>query len=72
MFIDIGGGWQVNLAHVARIHTVDSGGAGTVLKFYSPADVHLGDFQAEAPDQLMRVLELVHGYGHLQRPAGEP
>ncbi|GIZ52796.1 hypothetical protein [Noviherbaspirillum aridicola] len=67
MFIDIGGGWQINLSQVARIHTIDSGGAGTMLKFYSPSNEHLGDFQAETPEQLTRVLDQLHCYGRMER-----
>ena len=67
MFIEIGGGWQINLAQVARVHTIDSGGAGTVLKFYSPSNEHLGDFRPETPEQLTRVLDLLHGYGRMNR-----
>ncbi|HEY8607943.1 MAG TPA: hypothetical protein VIM12_12585 [Noviherbaspirillum sp.] len=66
MFIDIGGGWQVNLAHVACIHTIDSGSVGTVLKFYSTTNEHLGDFSPESPEQLARVLDLVHSFGRMQ------
>jgi hypothetical protein len=63
MFIDIGEGWQVNLALVAKIHVVDMGGSGTVFKFYSPSNDHLGDFNASTPEDMKRVLDLVRSYG---------
>jgi hypothetical protein len=33
MFIEIDAGWQVNLAHVAKVHIVDAGAVGTSVKF---------------------------------------
>ncbi|KRB93116.1 hypothetical protein [Noviherbaspirillum sp. Root189] len=68
MFIEIGDGWHVNLAHIAKIHVVDQGGAGTILKLYSLTNDHLGDFNATSPEELMRVLNLVHSYGKIPTP----
>lgn len=63
VFIDIGAGWHVNLAQVARIHVVDSGGIGTTLKFYSPANEHLGDFTPATPEELTQMLQLIDSFG---------
>jgi len=43
MFIEIDGGRHANLAHVAKVHVVESGAAGTSVKFYSLTGQRLGD-----------------------------
>jgi len=63
MFIEIGDGWHINLAHVAKVHVVDQGGIGTTLKLYSLTNDHLGDFNPRSPEELMRVLNVIHSYG---------
>jgi hypothetical protein len=70
MFIEVGEGWHVNLAHVAKIHVVDAGGAGTVLKFYSAMNNHLGDFVPETPDGLMQVLSQIESFGKVRTNIG--
>jgi len=64
MFIEVGGGWHVNLSLVAKVHVLDQGGAGTVLKFYSASDQHLGDFSPSAPDELQRILQVIQSFGN--------
>ncbi|MEC4721627.1 hypothetical protein RY831_20885 [Noviherbaspirillum sp. CPCC 100848] len=68
MFIEIGNGWHINLAHVAKVHVVDQGGIGTTLKLYSLTNDHLGDFNPSSPEELMRVLNLIHSYGKTPTP----
>lgn len=69
MFIEIGEGWHVNLAHVAKVHVVDSGVVGTAIKFYSPSNDHLGDFTPATPEELGRVLDAIHAFGKAQQGA---
>jgi hypothetical protein len=66
MFIEIGAGWHVNLALVAKIHVVDNGVSGTVFKFYSPSNDHMGDFTPATPEDMQRVLGLVQSFGKVQ------
>lgn len=63
MFIDTGKGWHLNLAHVARIHVMDHGGAGTSLKFYSASGEALGECNPATPEQLDELLRLIQQYG---------
>lgn len=63
MFADVGNGVLVNLSLVARIHLVNLGAAGTVLKFYSPANELLADFAPPSPEELDRVMAVIHGFG---------
>lgn len=63
MYIDIGEGWHINLAYVARIHVVDNGGAGTSIKFYSATNQPLGDFNPSSPEDLAQVLNAIRSYG---------
>ena len=64
MFIEVGGGWHLNLSHVAKVHVVDQGGVGTVVKFYSASDQHLGDFSPSTPDELQRILQIIQSFGN--------
>ena len=70
MFIEIGEGWHVNLSHVAKIHVVDTGGAGTVVKFYSSTNEHLADFVPQTPDRLMDVLNRIESFGKVRTNIG--
>jgi hypothetical protein len=63
MFIDIGGGWHVNLTQVTRIHVVDSGPSGVTIKFYAHNNEHLGDCTPSSPEEMQRVLGLVQAFG---------
>lgn len=63
MFADVGNGVLVNLALVARIHLINLGAAGTVVKFYSPANELLADFTPPTPEELDRVMSVIHAYG---------
>jgi len=63
MFIEIGEGWHVNLCLVAKIHVLDAGGTGTVLKFYSSTNEHLGDCVPQTPERLMEVMNQIASFG---------
>jgi hypothetical protein len=63
MFAEVGNGMLVNLALVARIHVVNHGASGTILKFYSPNNELLADYQPATPEDLERVMGVIQSFG---------
>lgn len=63
MFIDTGGGWHLNLAHVARIHVVDHGGSGASIKFYSASGEAMGECNPGTPEALAVLLRTIQDFG---------
>ncbi len=63
MFIDIGKGWHLNLAHVARVHVMDHGGSGISIKFYGACGDALGECNPATPEELSALMRLVQIYG---------
>jgi hypothetical protein len=73
MFIDIGSGWHLNLAHVARVHVRDHGGSGTSIRFFAASGEALGECTPATPEQLSALLRAIEAYGraNLIGAAGE-
>jgi hypothetical protein len=63
MFADVGNGVLINLDLVARVHLVNLGAAGSVVKFYSPSNELLADFAPPSPEELDRVMAVIHAHG---------